>query len=47
MLKNILAERAGFEPACQLSLTIRFRVGAVMTASVPLRGLRLQAEYSH
>ena len=32
-----LAERVGFEPTCQISLTIRFRVGAVMTASVPLR----------
>jgi hypothetical protein len=33
----LLAERGGFEPPCQVSLTIRFRVGAVMTASVPLR----------
>ena len=32
---NILAERVGFEPTCRLSPTIRFRVGAVMTASVP------------
>ena len=32
-----MAERKGFEPLCQVSLTIRFRVGAVMTASVPLR----------
>ncbi len=27
----------GFEPMCQISLTIRFRVGAVMATSVPLR----------
>ena len=33
----ILAEEAGFEPACQISLTIRFRIGAVMATSVPLR----------
>ena len=32
-----LAERMGFEPMCQTSLTIRFRVGAVMATSVPLR----------
>ena len=36
-LINNLAERKGFEPLCQVSLTIRFRVGAVMTTSVPLR----------
>ena len=35
--KDRLAERKGFEPLCQISLTIRFRVGAVMTTSVPLR----------
>jgi hypothetical protein len=33
----ILAERVGFEPTCRNYPTIRFRVGAVMTASVPLR----------
>ena len=32
-----MAERKGFEPLCRVSPTIRFRVGAVMTASVPLR----------
>src|SRR5579863_5260455 len=32
-----LAERVGFEPTCRFYPTIRFRVGAVMTASVPLR----------
>ena len=30
----------GFEPMCQISLTIRFRVGAVMATSVPLRSGR-------
>src|SRR5215472_9821138 len=35
-----LAERVGFEPTCRFYPTIRFRVGAVMTASVPLRGGR-------
>ena len=38
--KQEMAERVGFEPTCQISLTIRFRVGAVMTASVPLRACR-------
>jgi hypothetical protein len=33
----ILAERVGFEPTCRNYPTIRFRVGAVMTTSVPLR----------
>ena len=33
----ILAERVGFEPTCRFYPTIRFRIGAVMTASVPLR----------
>ena len=33
-----MAERVGFEPTCRIYPTIRFRVGAVMTASVPLRG---------
>src|SRR5690348_5069947 len=33
-----MAERVGFEPTCRFYPTIRFRVGAVMTASVPLRG---------
>ena len=32
-----VAERVGFEPTCRNYPTIRFRVGAVMTASVPLR----------
>jgi hypothetical protein len=32
-----LAERVGFEPTCRNYPTIRFRVGAVMTTSVPLR----------
>lgn len=36
-----LAEEAGFEPACRISPTIRFRVGAVMTTSVPLRESRM------
>jgi membrane-bound lytic murein transglycosylase F len=38
-----VAERVGFEPTCRFYPTIRFRVGAVVTASVPLRpvpGLR-------
>src|SRR5215470_19760866 len=37
---NCLAERVGFEPTCRFYPTIRFRVGAVMTASVPLRRSR-------
>jgi len=32
-----VAERVGFEPTCRNYPTIRFRVGAVVTASVPLR----------
>lgn len=36
----MVAERMGFEPMCQISLTIRFRVGAVMATSVPLRSGR-------
>ena len=32
-----LAERVGFEPTCRNYPTIRFRVGAVVTTSVPLR----------
>src|SRR6516165_2512214 len=35
-----MAERVGFEPTCRFYPTIRFRVGAVMTASVPLRRSR-------
>ena len=35
--KNKVAERVGFEPTCRNYPTIRFRVGAVMTTSVPLR----------
>ncbi len=35
-----LAEEAGFEPACRISPTIRFRIGAVMATSVPLRNGR-------
>jgi hypothetical protein len=35
-LKEV-AERVGFEPTCRNYPTIRFRVGAVMTTSVPLR----------
>jgi hypothetical protein len=35
--KEFLAERVGFEPTCRFYPTIRFRIGAVMTASVPLR----------
>src|ERR1700741_3522778 len=35
-----MAERVGFEPTCRFYPTIRFRVGAVMTASVPLRRCR-------
>ena len=34
--KELVAERKGFEPLCRVSPTIRFRVGAVMTTSVPL-----------
>jgi hypothetical protein len=36
-----LAERVGFEPTWGDYAPIRFRVGAVMTASVPLRGRRI------
>jgi membrane-bound lytic murein transglycosylase F len=32
-----MAERVGFEPTCRFYPTIRFRVGAVVTTSVPLR----------
>ena len=32
-----MAERVRFELTCRNYPTIRFRVGAVMTASVPLR----------
>src|SRR4051812_32339103 len=32
-----MAERVGFEPTCRNYPTIRFRVGAVMTTSVPLQ----------
>jgi integrase len=32
-----VAERVGFEPTCRNYPTIRFRVGAVVTTSVPLR----------
>ena len=35
--ENKVAERVGFEPTCRNYPTIRFRVGAVVTASVPLR----------
>jgi site-specific DNA recombinase len=38
-----LAERRRFELLCGLSPTIRFRVGAVMTASVPLRSTAIIA----
>ena len=33
----MVAERMGFEPMCRNYPTIRFRVGAVMATSVPLR----------
>ena len=36
-LMSRVAERVGFEPTCRNYPTIRFRVGAVMTTSVPLR----------
>ena len=36
-----MAERVGFEPTCRNYPTIRFRVGAVMTTSVPLRARTL------
>ena len=36
-LQKEMAERVGFEPTCRFYPTIRFRIGAVMTASVPLR----------
>ncbi len=48
-----MAERVGFEPTCRFYPTIRFRVGAVMTASVPLRsaprfcGAVILAEAAH
>jgi hypothetical protein len=41
ILLIILAERVGFEPTCRNYPTIRFRVGAVMTTSVPLQMSRL------
>ncbi len=41
-----LAERVGFEPTCRNYPTIRFRVGAVMTTSVPLRGSPCGGWYS-
>lgn len=37
--EQLLAERVGFEPTWELTPPIRFRVGAVMAASVPLRDL--------
>jgi hypothetical protein len=36
-----MAERVRFELTCRNYPTIRFRVGAVMTASVPLRATNL------
>ncbi len=43
-----VAERVGFEPTCRNYPTIRFRVGAVMTTSVPLqRGTLLADRYSN
>src|SRR5262249_29904543 len=39
-VRERVAERVGFEPTCRFYPTIRFRVGAVMTASVPLRRSR-------
>jgi hypothetical protein len=33
----LVSERVGFEPTCRNYPTIRFRVGAVMTTSVPLQ----------
>jgi hypothetical protein len=42
-----VAEREGFEPSWEYKLPIRFRVGAVMTASVPLLyGERLYLLYA-
>ena len=38
-----VAERVGFEPTCRNYPTIRFRVGAVVTTSVPLRRNNLSA----
>jgi hypothetical protein len=37
-----VAERVGFEPTCRNYPTIRFRVGAVMTTSVPLLNLKMR-----
>ena len=37
-----MAERVRFELTCRNYPTIRFRVGAVMTASVPLRARNVQ-----
>jgi membrane-bound lytic murein transglycosylase F len=44
-----MAERVGFEPTCRFYPTIRFRVGAVVTTSVPLRpdAPRLGSGYSN
>ncbi len=39
--KEQMAERVRFELTCRNYPTIRFRVGAVMTASVPLRATNL------
>ena len=41
MLEPYMAERVGFEPTWGLTPPIRFRVGAVMAASVPLQAQRL------
>ena len=39
-----MAERVGFEPTWRLTPPIRFRVGAVMAASVPLQAPKLYVE---
>ncbi len=44
LLDANLAERVGFEPTWGLAPPIRFRVGAVMTASVPLLSHFLDGE---
>jgi hypothetical protein len=40
-----MAERVRFELTCRNYPTIRFRVGAVMTASVPLRVTSLKKTF--
>ena len=40
-----VAERVGFEPTCRNYPTIRFRVGAVVTTSVPLPAAMARTDF--